>query len=87
MSIRSIALASVAAAALSTGALAADLPVRGPAPAPVLMAAPIFTWTGFYVGVNAGYAGDKFEYPFSVTPVGGPAVVTGAASLNSSGFL
>jgi outer membrane immunogenic protein len=45
-------LATVAFAALSTTASAADLP-RASAP-PVIAVAPIFTWTGFYVGLNAG---------------------------------
>lgn len=49
-------LSSAAIAALLTGsAVAADLPATyaAPAPAPVYVA-PIFTWTGFYVGLNAG---------------------------------
>ena len=50
-------LASVAALGLvaAGAATAADLPSRkGPVVAPIAYA-PIFTWTGFYVGANAGY--------------------------------
>ena len=50
---KKILLSSVAFLGLTAGAMAADLPSRM-APAPV-MAVPVFTWTGFYVGVNAGY--------------------------------
>jgi outer membrane immunogenic protein len=51
---KKILLSSVALIAFSAGAMAADLPSRR-APAPVIAAVPVFTWTGFYVGVNAGY--------------------------------
>ena len=33
-------------------ALAADLPVKAPPMAP----APVWNWTGFYIGVNGGYS-------------------------------
>jgi outer membrane immunogenic protein len=50
-------LGLLAATALTTAGLsaasAADLP-QAPPPAPII-AAPIFTWTGFYAGVNAGW--------------------------------
>ena len=46
-------LASVGAMALTGAALAADLPSRAPPPV-YLPPPPIFTWTGLYVGINAG---------------------------------
>jgi outer membrane immunogenic protein len=55
MAMRTLLLSTVAVVGLSAGALAADLPARA-APPPPIAAIPAFTWTGFYVGVNAGYA-------------------------------
>ena len=55
---RRLLLSSVALLGLTAGATAADLPRRtviAPAPVPYV-AVPVFTWTGFYIGVNAGAA-------------------------------
>ncbi|MCJ2077755.1 porin family protein [Methylobacterium sp. E-016] len=52
--LKSFALAAVASATLAASAGAADLPRR--APPPVFTPVPVFTWTSFYLGANAGYA-------------------------------
>ena len=51
---RKVLLSTAAAFAMAGSALAADLPARVMAPAPFIP--PVFTWTGFYIGVNAGAA-------------------------------
>jgi outer membrane immunogenic protein len=59
---KKILLASVALFGFAGAASAADLPVRAAPPAPIIAAAPIFTWTGFYVGVNAGYGWSNNDF-------------------------
>ena len=46
---------AVAMTCLVSSAFAADLPSRtAPRPAPYISPVPVATWTGFYIGVNAG---------------------------------
>lgn len=52
--IRKLLLASTTAMILTGAASAADLPRRA-APPPIFTPVPVFTWTGAYFGVNAGY--------------------------------
>jgi outer membrane immunogenic protein len=60
--IKKLLLATAASTLVATAASAADLPRRA-APPPVFTPVPVFTWTGFYVGVNAGYgwSDDDFD--------------------------
>ena len=51
------ATTALAGVALAGSAFAADLPRRA-APPPIFTPVPVFTWTGAYFGINAGYAFD-----------------------------
>jgi outer membrane immunogenic protein len=66
-----IALLATAAAGLVSSANAADLPRSMPAKAPAIYA-PAFSWTGFYVGANAGYGWTSGSGTLSVGAGGGP---------------
>jgi outer membrane immunogenic protein len=67
-------------AAVSTSAFGADLPTAKAPPAPAPYYAPLFTWTGFYVGVNGGYAYRSMSS--SNLPSASGGVVGGTAGYN-----
>ncbi len=86
-------LLSTALSLVAAGAVfAADLPNTKEAPV-FIPPPPPPTWTGFYLGVNGGYGGDRFVYPFDGSAsvpdgdddedIGG----NGNAHITSSGFL
>jgi outer membrane immunogenic protein len=83
-------LSSVAGAAFSLAAsglaFAADVAVKAPPPAP----APVYNWTGWYVGVNAGASMGKvktdFNAPGSFAATVGVNSVPLAATFAGSGF-
>ena len=51
---KTVLVSAIALGAMAVTASAADMPARGPAVSPAPYVAPVFTWTGFYLGVNAG---------------------------------
>jgi outer membrane immunogenic protein len=69
-----ITSASVALGAIFVvgAASAADLPARTYSKAPV-MVAPVYTWTGFYVGLNAGYGWENTRTDYGYTSTAAPA--------------
>lgn len=81
-----ILLASTVLFAASS-AYAADAVVYSE-PAPVV--ADTFSWTGGYIGLNAGYAGGKFKHPFAAQFYDAGDwfdIATGSAKITSSGFI
>ena len=70
MSLARFAAGAVTASVISGSALAADL-----APTPYLAPPPLFSWTGFYVGIDGGFGGGVvdsdtilFQPPVTVGP-------------------
>jgi outer membrane immunogenic protein len=62
---KKLAIAIAAIALIGTPAFAADMPLKAPPPAP----APVYNWTGFYVGGNVGYSWGKADTDFSADPI------------------
>ena len=95
MKLKTLAVALVAST-IAGSAFAADLPSRKVAP--VMAPVPVMTWTGFYVGLNAGYTWSGNGV--ATTPLAGffgptwntelatsAALATGVDSPKSSGFI
>jgi outer membrane immunogenic protein len=82
---------AIAIALIGTCAFAADMAVKAPPPAP----APVYNWTGWYAGVNAGGSFGNVKTDFNITPITlvgivGLGPVPGFASSNTehpSGFI
>jgi outer membrane immunogenic protein len=65
--------------AVSGSAFAADIAVKAPLPAPV----PVYNWTGWYAGVNAGASFGNAKTDFNVAPV---TVATSSGPFPVGGF-
>ncbi|WP_134500938.1 outer membrane protein [Microvirga pakistanensis] len=81
-------LGLLAATALTTAGIsvasAADLPSRA-APAPIIAPVPVFTWTGFYVGGQVGYAWGESDTGLFVGTT--PVVFTTSDDSDLDGFV
>jgi outer membrane immunogenic protein len=73
----SVALLGIVAAGAAS---AADLP-RRTAPAAPYAAMPVFTWTGFYIGLNAGYNWSDNKSTVTFNPSAAIPAATGVALL------
>lgn len=76
------AVAAVSTVALGQVASAADLPRK--APPPLIAPAPVMNWTGWYVGVNAGWIGASGNVNTNATNVSFPTDPTTTTTLAAS---
>jgi outer membrane immunogenic protein len=64
---RRVFLTTISLLALTAAATAADIPRRAPAPAKAPVLVPLFTWSGFYIGLNGGYGWGTSTWTDAVT--------------------
>ena len=80
---KKILLGMIGLVALSGSAMAADMAAR-PYKAPPVVVAPIYDWTGFYIGANGGW-GDSRNC-WGIVPIGGVTIADGCASRSGGVF-
>ncbi|MFI3905720.1 outer membrane protein [Ochrobactrum sp. S1502_03] len=78
-----IVLTSIALALATTSAYAADAIIEEPV---AVIVPDTFSWTGGYIGINAGYAGGKFKHPFEFG-FDEEFAANGSLDVTSSGFV
>jgi len=64
--------------------MAGDLQTRGK---PLYMQAPVYSWTGWYVGVNVGYSWGRSESDFSFANGSGAVAFVGSDAANLNGVI
>jgi len=74
-------LSTTILAALTGSAVAADMAVKAPPPAPLPV---IYNWTGFYIGANGGWGSSRDCW--GVVPVGAAVINEGCASRSGGVF-
>jgi outer membrane immunogenic protein len=79
---KKILIATAAMASLfGTSAFAADLPAKVYTKAPVVVA-PVYDWTGFYIGGNIGYSWGRSSDTTTITGVGAVPLIYDRSNLN-----
>ena len=80
---KKLLLGTVGLVALSGSAMAADLPAR-PYKAPPVVIAPIYDWTGFYIGGNGGWG--ESRNCWDIVPLTGVGIADGCVSRSGGLF-
>jgi outer membrane immunogenic protein len=82
---KTIAASALAAMAVASAASAADLAARPYTKAPVM--APVYDWTGFYIGGNVGYSWGRSSDTSTLTNGAGTVLFTTGAGANMDGVI
>jgi outer membrane immunogenic protein len=80
---RKLVILAATLACLSSPVSAADLYAKYPVKSPTVTT--VFSWTGFYIGANAGYGGNSLDFN-EIEIYEGVSYYSNNASVNSSGF-
>jgi len=82
---KTIAASALAAMTVASAASAADLAARPYTKAPMM--APVYDWTGFYIGGNVGYSWGRSSDTSTLTNGAGAVLFTTGAGANMDGVI